>query len=705
MNPFEELHPALQHHIVNSLGWRSLRPHQEQAITPILRGDHLLVQAPTAGGKTEAAVLPLLSRMLAEGWGQPSILYLCPIKALLNDLEGRLRRLANLLGRRVGVWHGDIGASVRRSIDRDPPDILLATPESVEVMLVSRLVDHHRFFAPLRAVVVDEVHAFAGDDRGWHLLALLERVNRLAEDPVQRVALSATLSNADELLDWLTAGSATPKQVVAGSASVAAEVDVQVDYVGTLLNAAVVISRLHQGEKRLVFCDSRTQVESLASELRVHGVETFVSHSSLSRDERRRAETAFSQGSNCVIVATSTLELGIDVGDLDRVIQIDAPHTVAAFLQRLGRSGRRAGTRRNCLFLATTQDALLRALGIVQLWSDGYVEPVVPPALPYHVLAQQILALALQESGIGTACLDDWLEHFRRQAGIADAALCDLLEHMLETGFLFDDEGVLGVGAEGEATYGRKNFLEVFSVFNSPPLFTVFEGRNEIGQVHELTFARQRERPIHIALGGRPWKVTHIDWDRKRAYVEPGKQAGRSRWLGSGQGMHFQLCQAIKRVMLADGNPQFRSRRAEAALQELREEFPWLEEDATTLVQDTERKVARWWTFAGDRYNAAAAAILRTQGAAATFDSFAVSLPLEGRAEALEAQLAAIGDAVRSGRGAPISDEAVEQVKFRDCVPDVSIDEMMQMRLSPVAEAERLTRQRIRSRVLYHGGS
>jgi ATP-dependent helicase Lhr and Lhr-like helicase len=703
VSSFDQLHPALQHHIVNSLGWRTLRPHQEQAITPILRGDHVLVQAPTAGGKTEAAILPLLSRMLTEGWSQPSILYLCPIKALLNDLEVRLHRLGSLLGRRVGVWHGDVGASVRRRIGREPPDILLATPESVEVMLVSRLVDHHRFFAALRAVVVDEVHAFAGDDRGWHLLALLERVGRLAEHPVQRVALSATLSNAEELVDWLTAGSGAPKQVVAGSMAATDDVDVQVDYVGSILNAAVVISRLHHGEKRLVFCDSRAQVEALASELRVHGVETFVSHSSLSRDERRRAEAAFSEGSNCAIVATSTLELGIDVGDLDRVIQIDSPQTVAGFLQRLGRSGRRPGTRRNCLFLATTEDALLRAVGILQLWSEGYVEPVVPPALPYHVLAQQVLALTLQESGIGRSDIDGWIGQFVRCAGVEDEAAQELLHHMLGGGYLFDDGGVLGVGVEGEGTYGRKNFLEVFSVFNSPPLFTVYQGRAEIGQVHELTFTQKRERPIHISLGGRPWKVTHIDWNQKRAYVEPGEQTGRSRWLGSGQGMHFELCQAIKRVLVAGGDPRFRSRRAENALQELRDEFPWLEKDATTLVRDPVRKVARWWTFAGERYNAAAAGVLQEQGTAATYDSLAISLSLEGRAEAVEAQLASARDAVRNGRGAPISDEALEQVKFHDLVPDERMDEMMRTRLSPAAEAERLARQRIRSRVLYSG--
>src|SRR5262249_7503721 len=157
----------------------------------------------------------------------------------------------------------------------------------------------------------------------------------------------------------------------------------------------------HAGEKRLVFCDSRARVEQLASALRARGKETFVSHSSLSLDERRLAERAFAQGRGCVVVATSALELGIDVGDPDRGIQIDAPATVSSFLQRVGRTGRRRGTRRNCLFLATTDEGLLRAAGLIRLWARGRVEPAIPPPRPLHILAQQLMALALQEGGVG----------------------------------------------------------------------------------------------------------------------------------------------------------------------------------------------------------------------------------------------------------------------------------------------------------------
>ena len=165
-------------------------------------------------------------------------------------------------------------------------------------------------------------------------------------------------------------------------------------------NAVTVISRLHRGERRLVFADSRARVEELAAGLRQAGVSTFVSHASLSLDERRQAEAAFAEEPDCVIVATSTLELGIDVGDLDRVIQVGAPPSVASFLQRMGRTGRRPGTTRNCLFLATEDEELLTCLALASLWREGKVEAVLAPPKPAHIFAQQVMALALQLGGV-----------------------------------------------------------------------------------------------------------------------------------------------------------------------------------------------------------------------------------------------------------------------------------------------------------------
>ncbi len=302
-------------------------------------------------------MFPLLSSMVEEGWGGLSVLYVTPLRALLNNLHPRITSYADWLGRTVGLWHGDIGDSQRRRMLSEPPDILLTTPESLEAMLVSRRVDHDRLFAGLRSIVVDELHSFAGSDRGWHLLGVLARLQRIAGRPLQRVGLSATVGNFRETGRWLQGAESKDRglRVVAEQPQPAAPPpEVSLDYVGTIENAAKVVAALRRGEKRLVFCESRRKTEQLAFLLRELGVETFVSHSSLSAEERRRSEQAFAEGRNTVIVATSTLELGIDIGDLDRVIQIDAPRTVASFLQRLGRTGRRPGTFRNMLFWPPT---------------------------------------------------------------------------------------------------------------------------------------------------------------------------------------------------------------------------------------------------------------------------------------------------------------------------------------------------------------
>ncbi|HAH46654.1 MAG TPA: ATP-dependent helicase, partial [Planctomycetaceae bacterium] len=517
MSSFDRLHPALQHHIVNSLGWRELRPFQEAVIPEILDGKHMIVLAPTAGGKTEAAFFPVASRMLTEGWSGLSVLYLCPIKALLNNLDVRLDRYCTLLGRRSALWHGDVKSSARKKILREPPDMLLTTPESLEVMLVSPNVDARSLFRNLQVVVIDEIHAFAGDDRGWHLLSVLERVSKLSGREIQRLGLSATVGNPETLVDWLAGSCAGPRDVFLPLESSASAADVQLDYVGSLSNAAVVISRLHRGEKRLVFVDSRARAEQLASELRRLEVTTFVTHSSLSQEQRNQAEEAFASRQDCVIVATSVLELGIDVGNLDRVIQIDSPPTVSSFLQRMGRTGRRAGTLRNCLYLATKDETLIQAAALIELWAEGYVEPIEPPPLPYHVLAQQLMALVLQESGIGRAEWFKWVSGVSGFQAITPDRVDQLVTAMLEKEILWDDSGILGMGRAGENTFGRKNFMELLSVFMSPPLFSILHGRNELGYVDEMTFLGKQEGPRILLLGGRAWQVNHIDWQRRRA--------------------------------------------------------------------------------------------------------------------------------------------------------------------------------------------
>ncbi|WP_040863304.1 DEAD/DEAH box helicase [Nocardia niigatensis] len=629
-NPIDQLDPVVVHHIVNTLGWPDLRPLQKAAIEPLLRGDDAVLLAPTAGGKTEAACFPLLSAMTRDDWRGVSVLYLCPLKALLNNLVTRVDGYAQWLGRRAALWHGDTGESQRNRIRREPPDILLTTPESLEAMLIGIKTDHDDLLGKVRTIVVDEVHAFAGDDRGWHLLAVLERLQRVTGRPIQRVGLSATVGNPRELLTWLQGSGVESRRgtVVAPDLPITttnalspadAQLfsldkpktppppgEVELDYVGSLENAAKVIAALHRGEKRLVFCDSRRQVEQLGAALREREITVFLSHASLSADERARAEQAFAEARDCVIVSTSTLELGIDVGDLDRVIQIDSPSTVASFLQRIGRTGRRAGSIRNCLFLATSEDAFLQAAGLLLLWSRGWVEPVTAPPEPRHLVAQQLLAVTLQHGTLGDRTWpQEWngLHPFDRSAQ-------PILRHMLDAGFLDDDQNLLFIGPEAEKRFGRRNFLDLTASFTAPPQFTVLAGRAEIGQTDPSVLTDDRPGPRLLLLAGRSWRVTYIDWKRRRAFVEPADSGGVAKWSSVGvRGLSYQLTRAMRAVALGADPGATLTRRAHAELARQRaERATTLTPDATIITRDDTG--ARWWTWAGYRANATLAATL-----------------------------------------------------------------------------------------------
>lgn len=647
-----ELDPVVMHHIVNTLGWRDLRALQREAVGPLSAGHDALLLAPTAGGKTEAAMFPLLSRMTAQRWSGTSVLYLCPLKALLNNLQPRLERYAGWVGRRVALWHGDVSTPVRRNILTQRPDILLTTPESLELMLVSAKVDHRSFFAGVQAVVVDEVHAFAGDDRGWHLLALVERLSHLLERPLQRVGLSATVGNPRALLTWLQGSAAAdrpglviaPDVVVpaAGSVPVAGSIpvadavpadgavstdgavpadgavsaggavspppgEIELDFVGSLTNAATVIAALHAGEKRLVFCESRQTVEELGQLLRDHGVTTFLSHASLATDERRRAEQAFAEARDCVIVSTSTLELGIDVGDLDHVIQIGAPATVASFLQRLGRTGRRPGSTRNCLFLTVRGDDLVHAAALLHLWGRGWVEPVIAPPEPRHVVAQQLLAVCLQEHQVGDHMLPAWWNG----AGPFGTAAAPILRYLVEQGYLDSDNGMLFIGPEAERRFGWRHFTEMTSVFTGSPEFVALHGRTELGRIDPSLLTEEVPGDRLLLLGGRSWRVTYIDWRRRRCFVEPAADGGRARWSNSGwAGVSFHLARAMREVLLGADPPVRLTRRATDRLAKERARRESLVHPGGTVIHRVDNGDLRWWTWAGLRTNATLTATL-----------------------------------------------------------------------------------------------
>ncbi|MGO1950141.1 MAG: DEAD/DEAH box helicase [Mycobacteriaceae bacterium] len=717
MPGFSSLHPILQHHIVSTLGWQGLRPLQEEAVTPLTAGDDALLLAPTAGGKTEAASFPVLSRMTTEDWHGVSVLYICPLKALLNNLEERLRLYSGWVSRTVGVWHGDITSSARRRMQTsDRPDILLTTPESLESMMVSTSVNHREFLGSVQTVIIDEVHAFAGDDRGWHLSAVLARLEHSVGHTVQRIGMSATVGNPDSLLEWLQGGPRAaasragqviaPGVVLPGSGdSPAAGPDapeIRVDRLADMSQVATLLSKLYVGEKRLVFVDSRKNVEVLGKLLDDLGVTVFLSHSSLSASERARSEEAFTDETDCVIVATSTLELGIDIGNLDRAIQVGAPRTVSSFLQRLGRTGRRAGTSRNCLFIALPTDSvrgdedtmLLQIMGLLSAWAAGFVEPVVPPPVPLHIAAQQFLAAALSSGAINTETWREiWAGTHLMDSNVLERDAQDVLDHLVSTGMLETDGALAFIGEAAEKEFGRRHFMSLLSAFTSPPLFTVLDGRTEIGMVEDRLIASMKEGDdesgdgrggMVIALAGRNWKIIHIDYDRKVVHVEPSATAGMARWGSSGPSFGAEVAQGMRRVVLGE-NPTgvLLTERATNTLEGIRRWWsPMVSPTSDAVFLPTghaNRDQAEWWNWAGTGRNHQ---IIAAMGASGSAGSQLAPLDQAGRYDRLRVfpdntpaeireRLAWYDSLPADSRPVPyVSPKAVYGLKFNAALPD-----------------------------------
>jgi ATP-dependent Lhr-like helicase len=688
MAGIERLHPHLRHAIVHDLGWRALRPVQELTIDAVLDGCNAVVLAPTAGGKTEAAIFPLLSRVLSENLQPVAVLYLCPIRALLNNQEERLQGYARMVGLDAFKWHGDVSDSRKQNFRRTPAHILMTTPESLEVMLISARTDARALFQGLSAVIVDEVHAFAGDDRGAHLAALLERVGAFCERDIQRIGLSATVGNPHVIGEWLQGSSKRPFRLV-DPPRPKAERDLRVDFTEDTGAAALGIAQLARGKKSLVFVESRSRAERVAQALQGSGVEVFIHHSSVSRADRALAEEQFARGQNTAIVCTSTMELGIDVGDLDQIIQVDAPSSVASFLQRLGRTGRRESTRANCTFFCLSPESLLQSVALLRLADAGWVEDVRPASQAMHVLAHQVMALVLQEGGISRHRLLPWVEAAYPFSSVRAERLHELVDTMVQREILYEADGLLSLGQRGEKLYGRKNFFELYAVFTAPPVMRVQHGRNDVGHIQAL-FVSMHDRaqgPLCFRLAGRAWEVGQIDWSKGVIHVRPADRGRVPTWLGLPATLSTKLCQAMMDVLMHEGQEgTWLTRTAVLELQSLRESYVKVLEDGAAPLEEQPDGVL-WHTFAGGAVNRLLAAGLEEKSGkrwiAGNLSVRCKDLPITAARDAVTALAELRWEQVAAGAAHGMARGMVS--KFQPCLPEDAEDRLLAERLLDLA--------------------
>ena len=600
---FGRFAPRLQEAIATRLGWTTLRAVQEQAGAAILDGKNAVVLAPTAGGKTEASMFPVLSMLVEQPTDAVGAVYLAPIKALLNNQAERLGLYTEMVGLDRFLWHGDVTAPARKAFVNEPAALLMTTPESLEVMLASRSVSTERLFADLRVVVVDEIHALAGTDRGAHMLSVIERIAEHSRHDVQRIGLSATVGNPAVILDWLRGTSRRegvvidpPKEAKPRAISVVLEADVFL--------LASQAAGLAAGKKSLFFCESRSLTEAIAERMRDRGTEVFVHHSSVSLSERRLAEEKFHGGGSAAIVCTSTLELGIDVGDLDLVFQADAPKTVSSFLQRMGRTGRRVGAVANTTFFCETVADAVQAIALVELAREGWVESIPPQTRCWPVFVHQLLAFTLEAGGVPRAEAWRKLSRLPDLAGIGRAEFDAVVDHMIATEFLFEAEGQLSMGEAAERTYGKKNFLELYAVFSSPQFYRVMTTSGaDVGSLDQTFVDSLVEAMTCFLLGGRAWLVQAIDHKQRIITAVSAPRGKKPQWGGfAPTSLSYALAQRIKQVLFEDRTYGYLAEPTAVALAEYREDFADLIGPTGALLQ-CDAKGWRWWTFAGGAIN------------------------------------------------------------------------------------------------------
>jgi ATP-dependent Lhr-like helicase len=541
---FPLLHESLRQVLTQRLDWEELRDVQEQTYRAIEAGSDTLVIAPTAGGKSEAALIPVMDAILKRGLPGVTCIYLSPLKALINDQEERFRSFCIPTALSVMKWHGDIPRGERSWKDGDPPHFLMITPESLEVLLREKtLVSDLRH---VRYIIVDELHAFVESDRGVHLKVLLDRLDHITRRKVQRIGLSATAGNPEEILRWLSEGRHTAELVVAPADPRDKQFVFIVEPEESSRTDALV--RIVRGKKALVFVNSRSGAERLMKTCEGRVRNLHIHHSSLSHSIRKLAEEAFLSQDGACIICTSTLELGLDIGDLDVVVQVGPPNSVSSFLQRMGRSGRR-GKAASVAWLLESPCELLCSVAIIECAINREVEALVPVQKPYNVLLQQVFLTLHTTSRTTRRQLAKDLLSAPVFYGIDSATLDRILDHLTITGYILEDGEMIMPGPEAERIFGRSNGKDLYSVIRGGGEYRAVTPEGEVVGKLDARFVNS-SGSSEISLGGRTWSMVKCDEGYNLVVVVPsGSASSRIFWTGADSaGFSPLVCQRVQQI-------------------------------------------------------------------------------------------------------------------------------------------------------------
>ena len=601
---FSRLDPRIREYIYEKK-WTSLKNIQEDAIPAILdSGDHVLIAADTASGKTEACFYPVLTKLSETGQnsetpagteqnsetgkspvtGQPGgvqVLYIGPLKALINDQFERSLPLLQILDIPLLRWHGDVEMNHKMNFLKNPGGILQITPESLEALLLRQPGKIREVFGNLKFIIIDEVHAFIGTDRGSQLICLLERIRIMTSTHAKkniprRIGLSATLGDYAGALAWLKSGTGLNAVLISdvkyGIRRDTRRLSLAVDFFyesgdensgfyNAIYDQCQGSFRGAPVRKCIVFTNSRLEAEETAAALKKiaadRGGEDHyqVHHGSIAAALRAEAETNLKHENRQTIAATATLELGIDIGKLDRIIQIGAPVSVSAFVQRLGRSGRQSGISQ--MYFCSREPVqpsdsgvtekipwtLIKTIAVIELYlREQWTEDAKLKPLPYSLLCHQTLsALASMgeqtDSGLETKILS--LPPFAKipAKDYRELLLCLKLGDYIQR----TEEGKYILGLEGERI---ANHFSFYSVFPDEDEFRVLFMGRELGKINFIP-----PEGSGIVLAGKNWKVTDLGLRNREIRVIPGTESGARVWRGGSSSLHAKVVQRMKQVL------------------------------------------------------------------------------------------------------------------------------------------------------------
>jgi len=581
-----ERFPDFIREFIYSHSWESLREVQIAAAKTLFESDrNLLLTSSTASGKTEAAFFPILTDIYEAPPSSVGVLYIAPLKSLINDQFSRIDELLDESGVTVTHWHGDVAASHKKKLLENPRGILQITPESLESMLINRSNDIVRLFCDLRYVVIDEIHTLTGTDRGNQIICQLCRIGNMIGHHPRRVGLSATVGDPSIAAAWLSAGSGRDTDVPIFAEeklrwrlgfehfyiqNTALDQTKSTDEVLPTERAAYDAGYEYmydcvKDKKSLVFSNSREETEYICATFRQIAAKRgdpdvfLIHHGNLSASIREEAELKMKDEEvHAVTCATVTMELGIDIGKLERILQNDSPNSVSSFLQRLGRSGRR-GQPPEMMAVFREEDplpntplpqlipwGLIRAIAIVQLYiEERFIEPPIQRKLPFSLLFHQTLSVLAASGELTPKRLADKVLSLPPFAAVGREDYKTLMVSMIKNDFLeMTEEKGLIVGLKGEKLL---NSFKFYAVFRDSEDFTVRCGSDEIGTITSPPPVGDR-----FALAGRVWEVEELDIARKLVYVKSVEGKMEISWPGDYGEIHTKILKRMRRVLEED---------------------------------------------------------------------------------------------------------------------------------------------------------